>query len=56
MFHETLRRAFLDIAAAEPERCAVVAADRPVDEVARAIWAVVRERLGRALNIEGQKD
>ena len=56
MFHETLRRAFLDIAAAEPERCAVVAADRPVDEVARAIWAIVRERLGSALNIEGQKD
>jgi dTMP kinase len=55
-FHETLRRAFLDIAAAEPERCAVIAADKPVEEVARSIWGVVRERLGWALKIEGPKD
>jgi len=55
-FHETLRRAFLDIAAAEPERCAVVAADRPADEVAQAIREIVRERLGAALVIEGRND
>jgi len=50
-FHETLRQAFLAIARAEPERCAVIDADRPPHEVAQAIWACVRERLGSALNI-----
>ncbi|MGO8800319.1 MAG: dTMP kinase [Roseiarcus sp.] len=50
-FHETLRQAFLAIARAEPRRCVVIDADRPPQEVAQAIWACVRERLGRALNI-----
>ncbi len=44
-FHETLRRAFLDIAAAEPERCVVVDALKSEEEVAEAIWSVVEERL-----------
>src|SRR5579872_1923137 len=44
-FHETLRRAFLDIAAAEPQRCIVIDADRPSEEVAKDIWAQVYERL-----------
>ena len=44
-FHETLRRAFLDIAAAEPERCVVVDARKPEEEVAEAIWAAVEQRL-----------
>jgi dTMP kinase len=48
-FHETLRRAFLDIAAAEPERCAIIAADRPADEVGRAIWDVVAKRFAATL-------
>ena len=49
-FHETLRRAFLDIAAAEPKRCVVVDALKPEEEVAEAIWSAVEERLdpGRA--------
>jgi dTMP kinase len=47
-FHETLRRAFLDIAAAEPLRCVVIAADKSGDEVAAAIWAAVETRLGPA--------
>jgi len=46
-----LRQAFLAIARAEPRRCAVIDADRPPPEVAQAIWACVRERLGTALNI-----
>jgi len=50
-FHETLRQAFLAIARAEPKRCVVIDADRPPQEVAQAIWASVRERLGGALNI-----
>ncbi|WP_421861722.1 dTMP kinase [Parvibaculum sp.] len=44
-FHQTLRQAFLDIAAAEPGRCAVVDAARNEDEVAASIWAEVGTRL-----------
>ncbi len=47
-FHETLRRAFLDTAAAEPWRCAVIDADRSEDEVAAAIWSAVETRLDPA--------
>jgi dTMP kinase len=52
-FHETLRRAFLEIGRAEPERCAVIDADKSPQEVALAIWACVRERLGSAFKTEG---
>jgi dTMP kinase len=44
-FHETLRRAYLEIAAAEPKRCVVVDALKPEEEVAEAIWGAVKERL-----------
>jgi dTMP kinase len=44
-FHKTLRRAFLDIAAAEPLRCALIDADRSEDDVAAAIWSTVESRL-----------
>jgi dTMP kinase len=44
-FHRILRRAFLDIAAAEPERCAVIDALRSEDEVEAEIWATVEARL-----------
>lgn len=44
-FHETLRAAFREIAAAEPKRCALVDGSRPVDEVAADIWKIVEERL-----------
>jgi dTMP kinase len=47
-FHDTLRRAFLDIAAAEPERCVVVDALKSEEEVAEAIWSAVEERLDPA--------
>ena len=49
-FHETLRRAFLAIVEAEPERCALIDARPGEGEVAAAIWAAVRARLGEALN------
>ncbi len=45
-FHERLRSAFLDIAAREPERCAVVSADGSVEAVAAMIWNAVAQRLG----------
>lgn len=44
-FHEKLRQAFLDIAAAEPERCAVIDASGGVDETAGAIRDIVAQRL-----------
>ncbi len=44
-FHQTLRRAFLDIARAEPGRCAVIDAGKNEAEVAAAIWAEVGTRL-----------
>lgn len=44
-FHAALRKAYLDIAAAEPERCVVVDAAQSEDEVAQAIWDAISYRL-----------
>jgi dTMP kinase len=44
-FHEGLRRAFLDIAGREPQRCCVVDSTRPQAEVAETIWHAVENRL-----------
>jgi dTMP kinase len=43
--HEKRREAYLDIAAADPSRCHVVEADRPEEEVAAAIAAIVEPRV-----------
>ena len=45
LFHDRLRKAFLEIAEAEPQRCAVVAADASVDAIEAEIWTHVTERL-----------
>lgn len=44
-FHERLRQGFLDIARAEPDRCAVVDATLPLDEVRQAVLRAVKSRL-----------
>jgi dTMP kinase len=44
-FHEKLRRAFIEIAANEPERCVLLNGDRSQDEVARDVWQAVKDRL-----------
>ncbi len=44
-FHQTLRDAFLDIAAREPQRCVIVDATQSPEEVEQAIWDAVRHRL-----------
>lgn len=44
-FHERLRQGFLDIAASEPERCCVIDASGPIDQVAETIRKLVSERL-----------
>jgi len=44
-FHDTLRQAFLDIAAAEPDRCVVIDAAQSKDAVAADIWQAVQARL-----------
>lgn len=43
-FHGRLRQAFLDIAAAEPNRCMVVDADRPADQVFESIREILCSR------------
>jgi len=48
-FHRRLRDGFHAIAAAEPERCVIVDAAVPVDEVERRIRAIVGQRLGVSL-------
>jgi dTMP kinase len=45
-FHERLRQGFREIAAAEPERCALVDASGNVQNVHRAMLQTVTERLG----------
>ncbi len=47
-YHQTLRQAFLTIAAREPERCVVVDATQSPDEVEQAIWDAVSHRFGVA--------
>lgn len=49
-FHRRLRQAFLDIAAAEPQRCIVIDASLPPDEVAALAWAALETRLPAALD------
>jgi dTMP kinase len=44
-FHERLREGFLSIAAAEPDRCAVIDATGAPDEVEARVWAAVQQRL-----------
>jgi dTMP kinase len=44
-YHDRVRQAFLDFAAAEPERYAIVDAARPPEVVLRAAVDVVRQRL-----------
>ncbi|MEW5729097.1 MAG: dTMP kinase [Pseudomonadota bacterium] len=44
-FHERLRQGFLDIARADPDRCAVVDATLPLDEVRQAVLRAVKSRL-----------
>jgi dTMP kinase len=48
VFHAALREAFLEIAAAEPQRCRVLDAAGDVEAVAARIWAEVTARLPEA--------
>jgi len=48
-YHDDLRRAFLDIAEQEPERCCVVNGSLPADEVAQAIRQLVDARFLKKL-------
>ncbi len=44
-FHKKLREAYLELAAREPDRCAVIDATPAADTVSDAVWAVVNARL-----------
>ena len=51
LFHEKLRRGFLAVAAGEPERCTVIAADLSPDRIEEQVWRLVEARLfGAAAN------
>ena len=45
MLHERVRRAFLDVAEEEPERCVVIDASQPEAMVAEDVWEIVLQRL-----------
>ena len=45
-FHQRVRTGFLDIAAADPERCVVIDATADIDTIAEAMARAVGERLG----------
>lgn len=45
LFHEKLRRGFLAVAAAEPERCTVIAADLSPERIEEQVWRTVEGRL-----------
>jgi dTMP kinase len=47
-YHEKLRDGFLTLAANEPERCVLIDATRPKEEVAEQIWRVVAKKLDPA--------
>ena len=48
-FHKRVRRGFLAIAKQEPDRCVVIDASRPIDDVHRAVLTVIKDRLGVTL-------
>lgn len=43
-FHQTLREAYRDIAASDPQRCVLIDATAEVNAVAGQIWAALRDR------------
>ena len=45
-FHDRVRKGFLEIAQAEPKRCAIVDASQNIDGIAQAIARAVADRLG----------
>lgn len=47
-FHQSVRLAFSEIARAEPDRCKLIDASRPADEVAEMAWAYVAQLLQSA--------
>jgi len=47
-FHEKLREGFLALATNEPDRCVLVDAMQPKDQVAEQIWRIVSKRLDPA--------
>ena len=48
-FHERLREAYLMLAVAEPERCAIIEASPTKEAVARRVWDTVNVRLEPAI-------
>lgn len=47
--HQTLRDAFLDIQASEPERCIIIDADREAEQIAQDIFSIVSAKVSEAV-------
>src|ERR1700742_2711731 len=47
-FHQNLREAYREIAAAEPARCVLIDANADANTVASSVWAALRERFSSA--------
>jgi dTMP kinase len=47
-FHQDLREAYREIAAAEPERCVLIDADADANAVAASVWTALRARFSAA--------
>jgi dTMP kinase len=50
--HEKRRQAYLDIAAAEPDRCRVIEAEQPEDDIAEQIFTLVDAAIGARVPAE----
>jgi len=50
-FHQELRDAYREIAAAEPERCVLIDANTDPDTVAARVWAALRDRFFAAASV-----
>ena len=46
-FHQRVRQAYLKLAEAHPKRWVLIDGQRSVDEVAEAVWEIVKQRLGK---------
>jgi dTMP kinase len=44
-FHQKLREAYREVAAADPERCVLIDANAATDKVAASVWMALRDRV-----------
>jgi len=55
-FHDRVRRGYLELAAAAPERVYVIPGNRPIEPIQRHIWQLFINRFQRHLNRPGEEN